>query len=311
MDTYVLVGNPSGPDGMDSDLWERNCEHASSGDGPVTSWSMSTKATPAGAQIVIIRTGSVRGVIGFGHRYGNDTVLSRGRREYPIRLMNMRSLNDAPFMSRKEMEGAGAWRRKRDGGFASYYGSGTKFGAELPEVEACCERLLGFSLATLCSRWIGGGDVSSDSGYDTEAVDIEVIEQRTDLSPTAKKQLIDARRGQGRFRESVLAQEPSCRVTRISASEHLRASHIKPWRLCTDAERLDGSNGLMLSPHVDHLFDRGYISFSGDGGLVISNKLDANVVGQWNLTLRSCPRPFSWLQDRYLAFHREQVFKGR
>jgi hypothetical protein len=310
MDTYVLVGNPSGPAGMDADLWERNCEQASKGGAPVTSWSMSTQGTPSGAQIVIIRTGSVRGIIGFGHRYGSDMVLSRGRPEYPIRLMNMRSLNDDPFMSRAEMEGEGAWRRDKHGGFTNYFGSGSKLGAELLAIEACCEKLLGFPLATLCSKWTGG-HVSNGVGYNSEAVDIEVIEQRTDLSPTTKKQLIDARRGQGRFRQSVIAQEPSCRVTHISALEHLRASHIKSWSLCTNAERLDPNNGLMLSPHIDHLFDQGYITFDSDGGLIISNALGADVVGQWNLTLRSDRRPFSGPQDRYLGYHREHVFKGR
>jgi hypothetical protein len=30
-----------------------------------------------------------------------------------------------------------------------------------------------------------------------------------------------------------------------------------------DTARLDGTNGLLLSPHIDHLFDEGYITFSG------------------------------------------------
>jgi hypothetical protein len=28
---------------------------------------------------------------------------------------------------------------------------------------------------------------------------------------------------------------------------------------------LDGYNGLLLTPHIDHLFDRGYLSFEDDG----------------------------------------------
>jgi hypothetical protein len=48
----------------------------------------------------------------------------------------------------------------------------------------------------------------------------------------------------------------------VNEPRHLKASHIKPWRDATDAERLDGSNGLLLSPHIDHLFDEGYITFS-------------------------------------------------
>ena len=43
---------------------------------------------------------------------------------------------------------------------------------------------------------------------------------------------------------------------------HLNARHIKPWRDASDAERLDGANGLLLAPHIDHLFDEGCITFS-------------------------------------------------
>jgi hypothetical protein len=51
---------------------------------------------------------------------------------------------------------------------------------------------------------------------------------------------------------------------------HLRASHCKPWRDSTNEERLDGENGLLLTPSIDHLFDRGFISFRSDGRLLVS-----------------------------------------
>jgi len=35
---------------------------------------------------------------------------------------------------------------------------------------------------------------------------------------------------------------------------HLRASHIKPWSVSDDPERLDGANGVLLSPHADHVW---------------------------------------------------------
>src|SRR3546814_3413344 len=50
----------------------------------------------------------------------------------------------------------------------------------------------------------------------------------------------------------------------------LRASHIKPWSKCASGdERVDGNNGLLLSPTADHLFDRGWITFEDDGALEI------------------------------------------
>ena len=74
------------------------------------------------------------------------------------------------------------------------------------------------------------------------------------------------------FRANVLLREEACRVTRVNEPRHLKASHIKPWRDATDAERLDGANGLLLSPHIDHLFDEGYITFSSSQELVIVPK---------------------------------------
>jgi putative restriction endonuclease len=93
------------------------------------------------------------------------------------------------------------------------------------------------------------------SGPDVEEFDDS--EATSDIAPTFKEQVVKARRGQGVFRSSVLLTETECRVTRVSDPKHLRASHIKPWRDATDSERLNGSNGLLLSPHIDHLFDQG------------------------------------------------------
>ena len=102
-----------------------------------------------------------------------------------------------------------------------------------------------------------------------EAEEIDDPEVEGDFGPTFKEQLVRARRGQGVFRSSVLLSETECRVTRVSDPKHLRASHIKPWREANNAERLDGSNGLLLSPHIDHLFDQGYISFSNTEELLV------------------------------------------
>src|SRR2546425_8113392 len=51
---------------------------------------------------------------------------------------------------------------------------------------------------------------------------------------------------------------------------HLRASHCKPWRDSSNDERLNGENGLLLTPSIDHLFDRGFISFEDAGTLIVS-----------------------------------------
>jgi putative restriction endonuclease len=76
------------------------------------------------------------------------------------------------------------------------------------------------------------------------------------IATTEKQAIVLARRGQGLFRQRVSEIEVRCRVTGVSNPEHLRASHCKPWRDSNNDERLDGENGLLLTPSIDHLFDR-------------------------------------------------------
>ena len=110
---------------------------------------------------------------------------------------------------------------------------------------------------------------------DTVQADVEGhleadIRQSTTIDETEKEQLVKSRRGQGKFRENVQECEVHCRITGVSDARFLIASHIKPWRSSTNQERLDGQNGLLLTPNLDALFDRGSISFDDAGALLIS-----------------------------------------
>ena len=136
------------------------------------------------------------------------------------------------------------------------------------------------------------------------------IEKDVAIPETTREQLVLARRGQGRFRDSVSRIETHCRVTGVNRPEHLIASHCKPWRDSDNAERLDGENGLMLTPSIDHLFDRGFISFDNNGDLLVSR-----VAHEFSLKKMGIPvgagfnaGAFSEGQRRYLDFHRESVF---
>lgn len=65
-----------------------------------------------------------------------------------------------------------------------------------------------------------------------------------------------------------------CCVTGLLVPSLLRVSHIEPWALCeTDDERLDVFNGLLLAPHLDALFNGGWISISSQGSLMMSKVL--------------------------------------
>ena len=93
-------------------------------------------------------------------------------------------------------------------------------------------------------------------------------------------------------------------------SSTCRAGHCKPWRDSSDSERLDGENGLLLTPTIDHLFDRGFISFATDGRLLVSPVAHRKSLARMGVPLgeRVNVGPFSAGQRRYSEFHHERVF---
>jgi hypothetical protein len=129
------------------------------------------------------------------------------------------------------------------------------------------------------------------------------------ISQTDREQLVRSRIGQGKFRRVVQEIERACRLTGVADERFLIASHIKPWKDCNHAERLDSHNGLMLTPHVDKLFDRGWISFSDDGQVLISEQAKS-VAEVWGLVGAPNVGAFSPKQQAFLKYHREKVFKG-
>lgn len=170
-----------------------------------------------------------------------------------------------------------------------------------------------------------GGSNSLTFDVVTEILDDTIqrrIEQDAGLETTIKQTVIQARRGQGAFRKNVEARESACRLTGITNPSLLIASHIKPWRVCqTATERLDGANGLLLTPDADHLFDRGFISFGDNGEVIISPRVpdeDMRRLGFDQLVRQRfgmSEAPAIWMTDAfkpaqtgYLDYHRRQVF---
>ncbi len=136
------------------------------------------------------------------------------------------------------------------------------------------------------------------------------LEGRTDVGETQKRQMVVARRGQGIFRSNVRLNEAACRVTGVTDLRLLIASHIKPWSKSTDKEKLDGCNGLLMSPYVDRLFDRGLIGFADDGKLLRSPRLESDTWAAWSLKDVQNVSGFSERQRIYLAYHRTEIFKA-
>jgi putative restriction endonuclease len=143
-----------------------------------------------------------------------------------------------------------------------------------------------------------------------DAEDTEPPEVEGEFGTTFKEQLVKARRGQGVFRANVLLAETACRVTHVSDAKHLRASHIKPWRDSNNAERLNGANGLLLSPHIDHLFDQGYISFSNNEELLVVPEARGALLDAWGIDAGARIGAFSSEQRRFLEYHRVNIFRS-
>lgn len=146
--------------------------------------------------------------------------------------------------------------------------------------------------------------VSPPFTSDDLADDIEAISAASD---TERAELIKCRLGQGKFRAALLKLRSKCYVTGIADPRLLRASHIKPWRDSTNAERLDPHNGLLLSPLYDHLFDQGLISFQDDGCMLVSASLGSKTVATLRIQPNFRGSDLGAATRAYLAHHRAKL----
>ena len=143
-----------------------------------------------------------------------------------------------------------------------------------------------------------------------EDAQLQIIEERTDIGSTEKEQLVKARRGQGIFRKRVMQNEKTCRVTGVSDPKYRVASHLKPWAVSSDEERLDGNNGLGLTWNADHLLDNGIISFTDSGDILISPQSKQKDLDALGIPSGLNVGVFNEKQAYYLRYHREMVFKS-
>lgn len=162
-----------------------------------------------------------------------------------------------------------------------------------------------------------GTEVAVDQGRIVTGDDLDIWERRLEeqvetdatVPETDRDAIIRARRGQGLFKQRVMRIETRCRITGVDNPSHLLASHCKPWRDSSNEERLNGENGLLLTPSIDHLFDRGFIGFEDSGNLIISpvahkpslHKMGVETEGIVNVGT------FTEGQRQFLEFHRNAV----
>jgi HNH endonuclease len=143
-----------------------------------------------------------------------------------------------------------------------------------------------------------------------EAADIDAILKDPKIKDeTTRKVLVEARLGQGRFRSDLIERwSGACAVTRCAVLDILRASHIKPWKISNNEERLDPANGILLSANLDALFDAGLVTFEDSGRMLISKLISTTERKRLGL-----PRDLVRVPDRnekgYLAEHRRSKFQ--
>ncbi|RQM68883.1 DUF3427 domain-containing protein [Aeromonas hydrophila] len=130
------------------------------------------------------------------------------------------------------------------------------------------------------------------------------------LDETERLAIIQSRVGQGKFRRNVLNLWGCCAVTGVTDERMLKASHIKPWRVADNEERLDPHNGLALVPNLDTLFDRGLITFDADGLIRTSTSINVNLLIQLGVKEGMRLQKIPARLEKYLKYHRQHVFEG-
>ncbi len=135
---------------------------------------------------------------------------------------------------------------------------------------------------------------------------------KSDLSSKKKDTLIQARIGQGEYRRKLIEDCQFCPFTLINDERLLIASHIKPWAVSSDKEKIDYKNGFALSPTFDKLFDSGFMTFYDDKTIDVSCWISP--MNQKRLNIYSGMKiPKLQIDEdraRYLVYHRENVYKG-
>jgi hypothetical protein len=132
------------------------------------------------------------------------------------------------------------------------------------------------------------------------------------LGETEREVIIKARVGQGPFRDGLIDRWGGCSVTGCGLTEVLIASHIKPWSKCeTPAERLGAANGLLLTPNLDRLFDRGLVSFDDNFRIAYSPLLKDGFAHMLNVDRNMRLKSSKHTDMRpFLDWHRQFVFRS-
>ena len=128
-------------------------------------------------------------------------------------------------------------------------------------------------------------------------------------NPMRQRERVWLHPGQGYYRQQIIEKwGGTCPVTKSNMKNILISSHIVSWSESNNNERLDPENGILLSPNIDSLFDKHLISFSNDGQILISNKIDNLNRKSLNIN-EDIKIPISDGMIKYLERHRNRFFE--
>ena len=144
---------------------------------------------------------------------------------------------------------------------------------------------------------------------DSTLADIKTIISNATTDPTTMQAQVTVRLGQGEFGSEVRELwNHRCAVTDSITMAALEASHIKSWADSNDNERLDASNGLLLTASLHKLFDAGLISFEDSGKMLVSSKLSQSEREIFGIVGKKLSKKPSAETANYLAYHRTKFF---
>lgn len=128
------------------------------------------------------------------------------------------------------------------------------------------------------------------------------------VAESEREGYVKQRLTQGKFRNRLLEKYDKCLMCGIENEKLLIGSHIKPWRVSNNFERIDVNNGLILCPNHDKLFDRGFISFDGEGNIILSPVLKQSNDNKKLLLDVGLSIEFNSDNYKYLKYHRDNIF---
>lgn len=161
-----------------------------------------------------------------------------------------------------------------------------------------------------------------------EARTMKELQQTFSLSEQQTERLVERkiRLAQHRFAVEVIRNCGGACVfcgfapaTLQEQSHLLRASHIKPWAVSSNRERIDVKNGLAACPMHDVAFDRGYLMVNGGYRIHRANVLEQSIVRDPGVTtyfgevlspVLLLPPQAEGPGHAYLTYHREKIFRG-